>query len=99
MAKRKKHRGSDKKSGDHLSPKQREILDEAWVAYNLGEGVPSVCERLGRRHGMEPKTMGRLIVNLTLIDRQLELIDRGEPAFTNAEGNPVIQLPLLPPVR
>lgn len=90
MTKRKKHR-------DHLSPKQREILDEAWAAYNLGEDIPSVCERLGPRHGMAPRAMARLVVNLTLIDRQLELIDRGEPAFTNAEGEPVLQLPPLPP--
>lgn len=91
-----KHRGPNKKSGDHLSPKQREIVDEAWVAHSLGEDAASICERLGLRHDMKPQVMGRLIMNLTLIDRQLELVDRGEPAFVNAEGEPVLRLPPLP---
>lgn len=84
------------KRKNHLSPKQREILDEAWAGHNLGENAASICKRLGLRHGMKPQVMGRLIVNLTLIDRQLELAGRGEPAFVNAEGDPVLRLLPLP---
>ncbi len=84
---------------DNLTVKQREILDEAWAAHRRGEDVASICERLGPRHGMSPPAMARLVVNLTLVDRQLELIDRGEPAFTNADGAPVLQLPPLQTIK
>lgn len=80
---------------DHLTPKQREIVDEAWTAHNLGEDIPSICERLGQCHGIAPREMARLVVNLVVVERQLELIDRGEPMFTDADGRPVIRLPVI----